>query len=106
MMSVLSTLPVTEALALLTEDSLALLTELKRCCHSDNWARGMLSRRPYTDQADLLSKAKDVWYRLEPGDWLQAFAAHPRIGDDHAEASNKLEQSTFLTEASESGIFV
>jgi 2-oxo-4-hydroxy-4-carboxy-5-ureidoimidazoline decarboxylase len=69
-MSLLSNLP----------DS-SLLAELKLCCHSKNWARQMVCRRPYINQADLLSKAKDEWYRLEPSDWLEAFGAHPRIGD-------------------------
>jgi OHCU decarboxylase len=28
-----------------------------------------------------MTQADDVWWSLEGGDWLEAFAAHPRIGE-------------------------
>jgi OHCU decarboxylase len=36
--------------------------------------------RPFADAAALAATAADVWDSLTPDDWLQAFAAHPRIG--------------------------
>ena len=31
-------------------------------------------------EEDLFADADAVWWALEPGDWLEAFAGHPRIG--------------------------
>jgi len=51
------------------------------CCGSRAWARAMAERRPFAD-ADALARAADeVWWALAPEDWLEAFAAHPRIGE-------------------------
>ncbi len=54
--------------------------ELLRCCGSTAWARQMASRRPFADIAALRAEADRIWRALAPGDWLEAFAAHPRIG--------------------------
>lgn len=51
-----------------------------RCCGSDRWAARMADARPYEDERDLLEHAEEVWWALEPVDWLQAFSRHPRIG--------------------------
>ena len=54
---------------------------LLRCCGSKRWAEAMLAQRPFADRPALLSMAEAVWWRLPPDDWLEAFAAHPRIGE-------------------------
>ena len=41
----------------------------------------MTDRRPFGSTESLLSAARDEWFALAPADWLEAFAAHPRIGD-------------------------
>ena len=53
---------------------------LLRCCGSVRWARLMASLRPFHTTAALADAAADVWQALSPPDWMQAFAAHPRIG--------------------------
>lgn len=55
--------------------------ELLACCGSREWARRMEERRPFADPADLAEAAESVWRALAPGDWREAFAAHPRIGE-------------------------
>lgn len=40
----------------------------------------MLSQRPFRDRDDVFDSAERIWWDLEPADWLEAFAAHPRIG--------------------------
>jgi len=52
-----------------------------RCCGAVRWAGQMTARRPYRDEHELLDAAAEIWQGLGPDDWLQAFAAHPRIGD-------------------------
>jgi OHCU decarboxylase len=36
--------------------------------------------RPFQDLDALLAASDRVWWSLGRGDWLEAFAAHPRIG--------------------------
>jgi OHCU decarboxylase len=55
--------------------------ELLRCCGSRRWAREVAGSRPFADRQELGRAADDVWRGLDPADWLEAFAAHPRIGD-------------------------
>jgi OHCU decarboxylase len=57
------------------------LHSLLDCCGSRRWARAMAERRPFADPEALITAADEVWWDLEPGDWLEAFVAHPRIGD-------------------------
>jgi 2-oxo-4-hydroxy-4-carboxy-5-ureidoimidazoline decarboxylase len=54
---------------------------LLRCCGSRRWAEVMLSRRPFAAAAELYAAADEFWAGLGRADWLEAFAAHPRIGD-------------------------
>jgi OHCU decarboxylase len=57
------------------------VAELLAVCHSRRWARQVAAGRPYPDLAALQRTAEEVWTGLDPGDWLEAFAAHPRIGE-------------------------
>jgi OHCU decarboxylase len=54
--------------------------ELLACCGSTAWAARVAAARPFAGAAALAATAADVWDSLTPDDWLQAFAAHPRIG--------------------------
>jgi allantoinase len=58
--------------------------ELLRCCGSKRWAEQMAARRPFTSIDDLLATADAVWDGLDRADRLEAFAAHPKIGDLNA----------------------
>jgi 2-oxo-4-hydroxy-4-carboxy-5-ureidoimidazoline decarboxylase len=52
-----------------------------RCCGSARWAGTMTSLRPFASAAALHSAAEQAGRDLERDDWLEAFAAHPKIGD-------------------------
>lgn len=54
---------------------------LLRCCASKQWTQRMLALRPCSEHETLLSTAESVWWTLGPTDWLEAFSAHPQIGD-------------------------
>src|SRR4051812_26227363 len=56
------------------------------CCGSHRWAQKMTDARPFADVADLLDQAENIWQNLSAADWLEAFAAHPKIGDRQAAA--------------------
>jgi len=71
-----------DALARLNAAPAAEATEtFARCCGSTRWAAHLARLRPFRDRAQLLSRADDAFAALERDDWLEAFRAHPRIGD-------------------------
>jgi OHCU decarboxylase len=51
------------------------------CCGSKSWARGLVTERPFADEAALLATSNEVWRGLAPADWMEAFHSHPRIGE-------------------------
>jgi len=61
--------------------------EFLKCCGSMHWARRMTDGGPYTDFGHLISEADRVWWSLSDEDWLEAFRAHPKIGEKKAAAS-------------------
>jgi OHCU decarboxylase len=54
---------------------------LYECLASRVWAARVAAGRPYESVADLLREADAAWAAMNDADWLQAFAAHPRIGE-------------------------
>ena len=61
--------------------------ELLQCCGSKRWAQEMINRRPYQNLETLVRTANDVWWSLQPDDWLEAFRSHPKIGEKKAAES-------------------
>jgi OHCU decarboxylase len=60
----------------------AAVSELLAVCHSRRWAERVAAGRPYADLEALQTAADEVWLGLSPRrDWLEAFEAHPRIGE-------------------------
>ncbi len=59
----------------------AATAELLKCCGSTRWARLMSVERPFQDAPSMFETAERVWRSLEPGDWLEAFRSHPKIGE-------------------------
>jgi OHCU decarboxylase len=59
---------------------------LRRCCGSDAWVEAMIASRPFASREALLDRSDGAWRSLASQDWLQAFAAHPRIGERTAKA--------------------
>lgn len=62
-------------------------------CGSPRWAAEMTGRRPYASAAAVRNSAREVWGGLEAADWLEAFSAHPRIGDTTGAGQSRREQS-------------
>ena len=72
------------------------------CCGSQNWARKMTESRPFADVAALIKQAEQIWLNLEAQDWLEAFAAHPKIGARKA-APKQQAQSAEWSRGEQSG---
>lgn len=63
------------------------VTALRRCCGSQRWAATMAAARPFEDVAALLRIGERTWWTLPVEDHLEAFAAHPRIGEQKTPAT-------------------
>ena len=55
--------------------------EILACCGSVAWARALAARRPLAHETSLIEASEEIWSRLGPQDWMEAFARHPRIGE-------------------------
>src|SRR2546423_7389186 len=56
-----------------------------QCCGSTKWAHAMAAARPFATIEAVYAAADKIDASLEPPDWLEAFHAHPRIGERSAE---------------------
>ncbi len=58
---------------------------LLACCGSTRWASEVAALRPFWDVGQLLNIGGRLWRELPREDWLEAFRAHPKIGESEAE---------------------
>jgi OHCU decarboxylase len=58
--------------------------EFLKCCGSTKWAQEMTAARPFATAPALFARADDISFALEDADWLEAFRAHPKIGEQKA----------------------
>ncbi|NKB86685.1 MAG: 2-oxo-4-hydroxy-4-carboxy-5-ureidoimidazoline decarboxylase [Acidobacteria bacterium] len=64
------------------------VADFRQCCGATTWAEAMAAGRPYDGPHFVHLLADTVLDRLAREDWLEAFAAHPRIGKRHADAAS------------------
>jgi hydroxyisourate hydrolase len=62
-------------------DDESTVRELRRCCGSTQWIAAMTRARPFASAEAMADAGDTIWASLDAADWLEAFAAHPRIGD-------------------------
>lgn len=58
-----------------------LKTELLRICGSRVWVEAVAKTFPHTSPASVLTAMDKAWWSLSKPDYLEAFSAHPCIGD-------------------------
>ena len=78
--------------------------ELLACCGSRRWAARVAAGLPHPTLRSLLDAADRAWWALDPADWDEAFAAHPRIGErdgDRATPTARHEQRGVATASPE-----
>ena len=83
-------------------DETAAEGELLKCCGSRAWARAMTSCRPFADAEGLMFTADQTWWALGASDWHEAFASHPKIGEQRA-AGAQGEQARAWSEQEQAG---
>ncbi|KAG0618551.1 hypothetical protein M758_4G072800 [Ceratodon purpureus] len=55
------------------------------CCGSTRFAREMALRGPFSSLDLAVEASREIWWnKVDVSGWLEAFAAHPRIGDVEA----------------------
>ena len=77
------------ALALARLDTLvpaAAEAEFALCLAVPRWASAVSAARPFGSEAALAAAAERAMGALTEADWLEAFAAHPKIGEPKADA--------------------
>ena len=77
--------------------------EFLKCCGSQVWANTLSVARPFIDADELFYKADSVWWSLSEEDWLEAFRAHPKIGEQKAAAAQS-EQARSWSAQEQSGV--
>jgi OHCU decarboxylase len=71
--------------------------EFLKCCGSRRWAQAMAAARPFESEAQLLARADEISSSLTDQDWLEAFRAHPRIGEQQAAAGQTPQEANWST---------
>ena len=79
--------------------------ELLKCCGSSSWARRMVAKRPFMSLNQLLKDSEQVWWSLDPHDWLEAFHSHPKIGEQKAAAPTS-DQSKRWSETEQAAVSI
>eukprot|EP00262_Sarcandra_glabra_P001701 TRINITY_DN11825_c0_g1_i1.p1 TRINITY_DN11825_c0_g1~~TRINITY_DN11825_c0_g1_i1.p1 ORF type:complete len:348 (+),score=54.11 TRINITY_DN11825_c0_g1_i1:90-1046(+) len=83
------------------------------CCGSTKFAREMIAAAPFANYEQAVEAARYIWAnKVDINGWLEAFAAHPQIGDKSSANSknqtsaqwSKGEQSTALATATDSSL--
>jgi len=73
------------------------------CCGSSEWAKRMARSRPFTSEGPLMETAESIWNNLNTADWLEAFSAHPKIGETKT-ASTQEEKSAQWSTREQAGM--
>lgn len=74
-------------------DEKRVTVEFLKCCGSTKWVSKIKRFGPFTSIARIHVLADQIWKSLSDEDYLEAFAAHPKIGD------NKIPEHAQNTEA-------
>jgi len=77
--------------------------ELFKCCGSTRWASEMTRARPFASLEELCEKAEAVCESLNEEDWLEAFRAHPKIGETKA-ATDQSQEAQSWSAQEQSGV--
>ncbi len=72
-------------------DAPSAIKSLLDCCAARRWAARLASARPFSSVDALIAASDKAWLEMIEPDWLEAFVAHPPIGEKkppHASAQS------------------
>lgn len=78
-------------------DNDAALASLTSCCASHRWALAVAALRPFRGEEALSAAADSIWAQMQEPDWMEAFHAHPRIGE-HKPAQASAQSQTWSSQ--------
>ena len=64
-----------------SQDFETAVATLLSCCAARRWAVGVATMRPFQAEDQLFGASDEVWATMDEPDWMEAFRAHPRIGE-------------------------
>lgn len=85
-------------------DTEAAARALRRACGAERWVQRMLARRPFASSGDLYASADAEWRASTREDYLEAFAHHPRIGEDLAALRRRFQDTARLSLREQAGV--
>lgn len=85
-------------------DARAAEEALRKACGAQRWVQRMLALRPFASTEALLESARREWDTASPGDWLEAFAQHPQIGEDLGELERRYAPTAALSAREQAGV--
>ena len=68
--------------------------DLRRVCGSTEWTDRIARARPFESWDAMVEVSNQIWFSLTPDDWMEAFRAHPRIGERKAGWSSQEQSGT------------
>lgn len=74
------------------------------CCASRSWVAQMLDRRPFASTEDVFLAAAEGWAALGRDDYLEAFAGHPKIGDNLAVLRERFARTAGWSSEEQAGV--
>jgi len=77
--------------------------EFLKCCGASRWAHEMAVARPFASADKVFAEADRVCARLTHEDWLEAFRAHPKIGE-HKAATAQTKEAQEWSAKEQSGL--
>jgi allantoicase len=72
---------------------------LRAVCASPEWIEKMAAARPFASWDQMIDTSNRIWFSLPSSEHLQAFAAHPRIGERKAGWSSQEQAGTATASA-------
>ncbi len=76
-------------------DADAVTQTLLSFCGSRVWAERMAAHRPIKSVRSMMKAAERTWWSLTEADWREAFAAHPKIGEQKKAATATAQSATW-----------
>src|SRR5439155_23696498 len=69
-----------------------------KCCGPQAWAKAMVGGRPFATEEELFAEADDASASLADEDWLEAFRAHPKIGEQKAMSGQSQQEQSWSSQ--------
>jgi allantoicase len=81
-------------------------TAMLACCGTIAWSKQMVEARPFRDLHHMKAEAGALFVKMTEREWLEAFAAHPRIGETRNVAQGGDPRHTYWSNEEQANVAV